>query len=324
MHSLGSPPQRVLITGASGFVGDYLIDALVHFLGENLTCIAWAESTTPDPDPGRMVSWETVDIRDPRAVDKAIQLAEPTVVIHLAAISHVPTSFKDPEAVWQVNTLGTLHLLESIQRHAPEALTIVVSSSEVYGNSFKSRLPLNEAALLAPRNPYATSKSAADLLAGQYADMQIIRMRPFNHIGPRQRADFVVPAFASQIARIEKGYQPPVLKVGNIEAKRDMLHVRDVVKAYVLSILERDNLASNEIFNICSGISHSIKDILEKLLTMTKIEINVEVDETRYRPSDIPVAIGDPTHAIEKLGWKPEISIDDALVEVLEYWRNTV
>ncbi|MGB5457002.1 MAG: GDP-mannose 4,6-dehydratase [Gammaproteobacteria bacterium] len=315
--------QRLLITGANGFVGSHLIKAFLASFPEDAECIGWGLEGFGDADA--RVSWDKVDLRDAESVDEAVLKAKPTVVVHLAAISHVPTSYANPELVWDVNLLGTLRLLEAIQRHTPDAVVLVISSSEVYGRSFSSGIALDEQALLAPRNPYAVSKSAADLLAGQYAEtgMQVLRLRPFNHVGPRQSADFVVSAFASQIARIEKGLQEPVINVGNLDAQRDFLHVKDVVSAYLEIIKNAGSLTPGEVFNVCSGIPRAIGGILQDLLALSSVPISVQQDESRMRPSDTPLAVGSAELLKSRLNWNPVIPWETTLLDTLEYWRST-
>lgn len=316
--------QRLLITGANGFVGSHLIKAFLASFPEDAECIGWGLESFGNAD--ERVSWHKVDLRDAECVDEAVLKAKPTVVVHLAAISHVPTSYANPELVWDVNLLGTLRLLEAIQRHTPDAVVLVISSSEVYGRSFSSGIALDEQALLAPRNPYAVSKSAADLLAGQYAEtgMQVFRLRPFNHVGPRQSADFVVSAFASQIARIEKGLQEPVINVGNLDAQRDFLHVKDVVSAYLEIIKNAGSLTPGEVFNVCSGIPRAIGGILQDLLALSSVPISVQQDESRMRPSDTPLAVGSAELLKSRLNWNPVISWEKTLQETLDYWRSSL
>ena len=316
--------QRLLITGANGFVGSHLIKAFLALFPEDSECIGWGLESFGDAD--ERVNWDKVDLRDTESVDQAVFRAKPTAVVHLAAISHVPTSYENPELVWNVNLLGTLRVLEAVKRHSPDAIVLVVSSSEVYGRSFSSGIALDEHALLAPRNPYAVSKSAADLLAGQYAEtgMRVFRLRPFNHVGPRQSADFVVSAFASQIAKIEKGLQEPVINVGNLDAQRDFLHVKDVVSAYLEIIMEANLLTPGEIFNVCSGIPRAIGGILQDLLALSSTSISVQQDESRMRPSDTPLAVGNAELLKSKLNWHPVIPWETTLQDTLEYWRSAV
>jgi GDP-4-dehydro-6-deoxy-D-mannose reductase len=321
---LGNDPHRFLITGANGFVGNHFIEDCLYSFPEDAHYFGWGlEGFGIEND---RVSWDKVDLRDSNSIDQAVQRAKPTIVVHLAAISHVPTSYENPELVWDINLLGTLRLLEALKRHSPEAIVLIVSSSEIYGRSFNTGIALDEKALLAPRNPYAVSKSAADLLAGQYSEtgMKIFRLRPFNHVGPGQSSDFVVSAFASQIAEIENGQREPIINVGNLEAKRDFLHVKDVVRAYLQVIQNADQLLPGEIFNVCSGIPRAISDVLRDLLSMSSIDISIQQDESRMRPSDTPFAIGSAESIKSRLGWHPKISWKDTLKDMLEYWRKTL
>ena len=316
--------QRFLITGANGFVGTHLMESIQRQCPKVVACVGWSESEKLPELPG--VTWQQLDIRDSGSVEQVVSDTRPTTVIHLAAISHVPTAFANPERVWQVNVMGTLYLLESLKRHASDATVLYVSSSEIYGDSFASAQPLDETAPLAPKNPYAASKAAADLMAGQYADggMRIIRVRPFNHVGPGQSTDFVVSAFASQIARMEKGLQEPVLSVGNLDAKRDFLHVRDVVDAYLTLIDHSSSLSPGEIFNICSGIPRSIREILEGLLSLSERRIEVRQERKRLRPSEIPVAVGSAAKLKAETDWAPAMPWEEVLRQTLDYWRGKV
>jgi GDP-4-dehydro-6-deoxy-D-mannose reductase len=267
-----------------------------------------------------------VDIRLASEVDAAVADFRPTHVVHLAAQSHVPTSFRDPEGTWQVNVMGTLHLLEAVRRYAPEAAVLFVGSSEVYGRSFQIGTPLPETALLQPQNPYAASKAAADLMCGQYAGqgLRTIRLRPFNHIGAGQSEDFVASAFAAQIARIEAGWQEPVLRVGNLDAQRDFLDVDDVVRAYVLAMEKSRDLSPGVVLNLCSGTPRRIRDLLDMLLEETHASIRVETDPARMRPSDTPYAVGSADAAMSYLGWSPSIPLKDTVRALLDDWRRVV
>ena len=256
----------------------------------------------------------------------AISVLQPDLVVHLAAQSHVPTSFEKPGLTWDINVMGTLHLFESIKTHAPDAGILFVSSSEIYGKSFLGGTPLKEDASFKPQNPYAASKAAADIMAGQYAEqgLRIIRMRPFNHIGVGQRSEFVVPAFASQIAKIESGQQEPVLLVGNLDAQRDFLNVVDVVSAYVLALENMDSLPPGLALNVCSGVPRRISDVLNCLLGLSQIDIQVRLDPLRMRPSDIPVAVGDCSALVNRINWSPKVTFKQTLQNILNEWRQKV
>jgi GDP-4-dehydro-6-deoxy-D-mannose reductase len=312
----------ILITGATGFVGPYLLEALRRSAKLSAAqVVVWGynqQNHAADP--------ASVDIRNFDEVEGAVRTLQPDYVIHMAAQSHVPTSFENPHLTWDVNVMGTLNLFEAVKTHVPRAAVLFVSSSEVYGKSFQSGQALDEASLLQPQNPYAASKAAADIMAGQYAaqGMQVIRVRPFNHIGPGQRHEFVVPAFASQIARIEAGQQDPILKVGNLEAQRDFLDVRDVVRAYLLALEQIESLDPGLILNICSGNPKKISELLQGLLNHTDCDIKIEEDPDRMRPSEIPLAAGDSTAVSACLDWQPRIPLDKTLGEILTYWRNKI
>lgn len=316
------PAARILLTGATGFVGPCLLTALKMGHFENVERFIWAY----DPDDSSGQNALNVDIRSREAVFTSIKTLRPTHVIHLASQSHVPTSFVRPELTWDINVMGTLHLLEAVKKYVPDAGVVFISSSEVYGRSFQKGSPLDENSLLQPQNPYAASKAAADLMAAQYASsgLQIIRLRPFNHIGIGQREEFVVSSFAAQVARIETGLQPPVLRVGNLDAQRDFLDVRDVVHAYVLVLEQLFDLPSGLVLNICSGVPRKIVDILSGLIAQATTRITIEIDPQRLRPSDTPLAVGNAAAAQLRLGWHAEIPFEKSLDDILNAWRTRI
>jgi GDP-4-dehydro-6-deoxy-D-mannose reductase len=313
--------KHVLLTGACGFVGKVLLPILLK-ASYKVTCISSTKVAFDDSG----ASWVKLDINDGDEVDALVARTQPTHIIHLAAVSHVPTSFNDPERTWQTNVIGTLHLLKAVKAHCSNAFFLFVSSSEIYGETFKTGNPLSEDDLAQPMNPYAASKAAAELLVNQYfrQGMGGVIVRPFNHIGAGQSPAFVSASFAQQIAKIEAGKQPPILKVGNLEACRDFLDVKDVCHAYLALLDLSVTTLTDRVFNIASGKPVRIAQILEVLLEQSAATIAVEEDAERMRPSDIPVAAGDCSRIHALTGWQPRYDLSETLAELLNYWRSQV
>ncbi|MFK3974691.1 GDP-mannose 4,6-dehydratase [Pseudomonas sp. NPDC087358] len=309
---------RLLLTGANGFVGKILTGRL-----QNAGYEVIALGGNVSPAQGIADQYLSCDIRDAGALSKAVADAQPTHVIHLAAISHVPTSFKEPLLTWQTNVMGSMNLLEAVRLQAPDAFTLFPSSSEVYGAAFKSGIAVTEDTLPEPLNPYAASKVAAEYAFREYFRQGLngVIARPFNHIGAQQSADFVTASFARQIALIEAGQQAPVLKVGNLEAVRDFLDVQDVCDAYIELLKLADDKGHPLCLNIASGQSRRIRDVLDLLLLQSNVPISVELDPDRLRPSDIPIAVGNNTLLKQTTGWQPAIALETTLSQLLDYWR---
>jgi GDP-4-dehydro-6-deoxy-D-mannose reductase len=311
---------RTLLTGANGFVGKILCSTLQQ-AGHHVIALSSGDSTTSLADENIVC-----DIRDYDQLEGAVRQAKPDYVIHLAAVSNVAVSFKDPMLTWQTNVMGTLNLLEALRLEAPKAFFVFVSSSEVYGEAFKAGVPLTEDAPCLPMNPYAASKLAAELAVIQAfrQGMPGVTLRPFNHIGVGQSADFVTASFARQIALIEAGQQTPQLKVGNLQAERDFLDVRDVCNVYVdvLKLASRSE-EYPRVLNISSGEPRKIQTILDTLLKLSDQKIEVVQDAERMRPSDIPSASGN-SEAIRALtGWQPQYDLRQTLDDLLNHWRQT-
>ena len=259
-------------------------------------------------------------------MEALLAAVRPTAVIHLAAVSSAAEARDDARLAWDVNLRGTSTLAEAVMRHAPEARFLYAGSSEAYGRSFSGvSTPLDETAALNPRNVYAATKAAADLMLGQMAEdgLRVVRFRPFNHTGPGQSPRFVVAAFAGRIAAIEQGERPAVMTVGNLDAQRDFLDVRDVVAAYALAI-EAQALTPYAVYNLASGRPRRIGDVLAALLALSRVRISVETDEALLRPSETPIAVGDARRAHDELGWRPRIPWETTLRETLEASRDTV
>lgn len=302
------PLDRILVTGGSGFVGRHLLPALAQ---------AFPQTALHSP---------AIDVADKASVSAAVDELRPNACIHLAAVAAVRSAREDPDQAWRVNLHGTLNLAGAILAHAPQCTFLFVSSADAYGSSFQAGRALDESAPLAPMSTYAATKAAADLAVGALArdGLRAIRVRPFNHTGPGQSTQFVVSAFAEQVARISAGRQPPVMHVGALDAERDFLDVRDVCAAYVACLRQVDALAPNSIFNIASGTGRRIGNILQALLALGGIKARIETEATRLRPSDVPFACGDATHARSVLGWEPRIAWEQTLRDTLAYWQERV
>lgn len=315
--------SRLLVTGASGFVGLHFLRAASTRLPDwSLT--GWYQGL--EPAQTGSVRWSAVDLEDPRAMTAGVREIRPTHVLHLAAAADVGGSFSNPYRTFVVNTVGTLNLLEALKKEAPDAKLLIVSSSDVYGESFKTGEPLDEQAPVRPQNPYSASKVAAEFVAQSYAKLglRLIIARPFNHIGPGQSEHFVVSSFARQLARIEAGLQPPRLEVGNLEATRDFSDVRDIVAGYLSTIERMEQLTPGLVLNFCSGVSRKVGDVLNGLAELSETAVEITQDPARLRPSDIPFAAGNPERARRVLDWRPEYPWLETLEATLADWRARV
>ena len=304
----------ILVTGATGFAGSHLLDRLPA--GSAVT--AWAR---PGGRPGRheRAQWRGVDVLDRAAVSRALRESAPQTIYHLAGAPHVGTSFSDPVEPLNINSVATHHLLEAVAEAAASARVVVVTSAMIYARGDQ---PHTEASPTIPSSPYALSKLAQDRLASIAAGdgTDAVIARPFNHTGARQDPSFSIPGFAEQIARIEAGERAPALRVGNLDAERDILDVRDVVDAYMLLAARgRRGMA----YNICGGRAWRIGDLLEMLLKLARVRVSVEIDRERLRPIETPRLIGDNSR-LRALGWEPRIPIEQMLSDVLDYWRARV
>jgi GDP-4-dehydro-6-deoxy-D-mannose reductase len=309
------PFARILITGADGFVGSHLLPEIAQLCQEDARLLIATRT------PAANAAFEEIefDLLDASTINRAVAQARPDLVVHLAAQSSVDQSRDSAWETWQVNLGGSLALARAIASHAPSATLFFVSSAEVYGATFNEAVA-HEGSPLRPRSAYARSKAACEAMFGDILpdDMgQLIIVRPSNHSGSGQDSRFVIPAFASQIARIEAGLAPADIKVGNLDAERDFMDVRDVVRAYIMLLASAGTLARRAIFNIGSERIVRIGSLLDRLRTLSEVPTRVVVDPKRMRPSEIPRAAVDATAIREAIDWEPRYSLDDLLETVL-------
>lgn len=314
--------MKAYITGISGFAGSFLAELLLK-KGYEVHGTHVSDDVRNVEHIKHDLSLHKVNLLDFKSVENNISTVLPDVVYHLAALTSPAESFKEPDLIVTNNISAELNLLESIRLSSASPRILITSSAEVYGLISEEDLPVDENTQLRPGSPYAVSKIAQDYLGLQYNlsyGMDIVRVRPFNHIGPRQSPQFVVAAFAKQVAEIEKKHKEPMISVGNLDAKRDFTDVRDMVEAYLV-LMEKGK--SGDVYNVGSGKSYKISEILEKLLSLTEVKISTEVDTLKLRPSDVPDIYSDNTK-INDLGWSQKFSLDKTLKDTLDYWRDVV
>jgi len=296
---------RALVTGANGFVGSWLT-AYLRDQGDEVVGID-----------------REVDITDAEAVRHAFVAASPDAVYHLAARANVGESWVDPEDVLQVNAVGTLHVLEAARACPAPPRVLLTSSAEVYGSVVEDQLPVTETTPLAPVTPYAASKVAAEYLGVQAHlayGLPVVRVRPFNHVGPGQSSGFVVAALAARIVEAARA-RATSIPVGNLGARRDLTDVRDIVRAYRLLMATG---TPGEVYNVCSGRDVAISEVADRLLDLADTTLELVPDSELMRPVDVPVVRGDPSKIHDATGWEPELDLDTTLRDVLEQWREPV
>ena len=298
---------KLMVTGEAGFVGGFIRQAVT---AENN---AYGFELIPSPN---------LELRDAAGLARICAEISPDYVIHLAAQSFVPESFSNPRETFEINFLGTLNLLQALKQSGFKGRLLFVGSGDTYGLVAPETLPLTENSPLKPRNPYAVSKVAAEALCYQWSQtegMDIVMVRPFNHIGPSQSNQFVVSDFARQLMEIKLGRRSPEISVGDMDVTRDFTDVRDVVRAYLM-LLSCEG-GSGEAYNVCSGKEHSIREILERLITLARVTVNIRQDPARLRTSEQRRVYGANDKLRSATGWQPEIELEQSLKDNLTYWE---
>jgi GDP-4-dehydro-6-deoxy-D-mannose reductase len=308
----------VLVTGAAGFVGSHLLELLAQ---DKVEIVAWQRPGTEPLVRGEAVRWVTVEMHDRSSVAAAITDTRPSAVYHLAGVPHVGDSWAHTHETFAGNVLATHHLLESLRLAGLRPRVLLTCSSTVYTPAEEA---LTEAHAVCPNTPYGTSKLAQEILGRRvWEDDGIpgLIARAFNHTGPRQSDAFVAPSIAKQVALIEAGRLPSVLAMGNLEPKRDLMDVRDTVRAYrAMMQAARPGIP----YNVCSGRAVAVRTLVETFLSRARVPITIEQDPARFRPNDTPLVLGDHTRLTTDTGWTPQISIEKTVEDLLDYWRRAI
>ena len=317
--------MRTLITGVAGFVGRHFTRAIVtDGLGDVHGADRGALAAEGEDElRASLRSYRPLDVTDPIAVDAMIRELRPDRIVHLAAQASGADSLDRPAETYLVNAVGALHLLESLRRHAPEATILLVGSADVYGAGAPGAL-ISESAPLRPRNPYALSKAAQDMLGECYAGtygLRAVRTRTFSHTGPGQRPRFALAGFAHQLARIGEGLLPPEVRVGNLDGVREYADVRDVARAY-LALLEQAE--AGEAYNVCTGVGYVMRDLLDRLISISGVRAKVVSDPARVRARDTEHLVGDPSKLASRTGWAPAIPLERTLLDLFRDARERV
>lgn len=310
----------ILITGGTGFAGSHLVDELQKQGHEKIHVTSFGNNTSYVHQVLPSQQIHPLDLTNPEPTKKLLEKIKPDQIYHLAATAAVGSSFNQVKKTIDNNFALQLSLLEAVRETCPETRILIIGSALEYQPQTR---PLKETDPLGPVNPYGVSKVLQDTLGYSYArsyKLDIVRCRPFNHIGERQATGFVVPDFALQIAKIEQEQSQPIIKVGNLEAKRDFSDVKDVAKAYS-TLMQKGQ--TSQVYNIGSGQAYSIKKLLEMMLELAKTKIEIKIDQSKFRPLDVPLVVADNSK-IKELGWQPQIPIKQTLKRVLNYYRQNI
>jgi GDP-4-dehydro-6-deoxy-D-mannose reductase len=317
--------MKTLITGITGFVGSHLAEYLLDKGLEVHGTVRWRSRDENIRHVASRLKLHECDLQDAWSVRRMIAAVRPDRIYHLAAQSFVPTSWHSPEQTMANNVTGQLNIFESL---VSEGLTDtrmqIACSSEEYGMVYEHEAPITENNPLRPLSTYAVSKVAQDFMAYQYYKSYgifTVRTRGFNHTGPRRGDVFVTSNFARQVAEIEAGLKPPVIHVGNLEARRDFTDVRDMVHGYYLSL---EKCEPGEVYNIASGKAYAIQEVLQILLSYSTVKVEIQVDPDRLRPSDVPLLLGDACKFRQATGWEPTIPFEKTMEDLLNYWRAVI
>ncbi len=325
IYASGEIELKVLITGITGFVGSHLAELCLQKPGVKVYGTVRTRSRLNNIShliPS--LELHECDLRDPFAVRKMLEELAPDYIFHLAAQSFVPASWKAPEETISTNILSQLNIFEGMRQLKLEARVQIACSSEQYGMVYPDELPISESNPFRPLSPYAVSKVAQDLLGYQYHasyGLDVVRTRAFNHTGPRRGDSFVTSSFCKQVAEIEAGKRPPVLRCGNLDARRDFTDVRDMVRAYWLALEKGE---PGEAYVVASGSAYTIREVLDVVLAKAGCSIEVQLAHELMRPSDVPVLVGNAAKFRDLTGWEPRISFVETMSDLLDYWRTAV
>ena len=311
---------QAIITGAGGFAGSHLAEYLLQ--NSDQTIWGCGQSRSPVLQLDTPFSYHCMDLNDSEATMTYLEQVKPDYIYHLAGQASVHGSWENPKVNYDANVYAALNLLDAVLKLNLKCRVLIVTSMEVYGKVNPINIPIKEDVCFKPNSPYSASKAAEDLLAQAYFlghGLDVIRVRPLNHIGPRQSDQFVATAFARQLARIEVGQQPPTILVGNLSDRRDFTDVRDMVRAYALTM---EYCESGSAYNIASGNMYTIQELLETLIGLSNVEVAIKVDPSRVRSSSTPALVADCTSFHKITGWKPEITLPETLSDLLDFERN--
>ncbi len=309
----------VLVTGAAGFVGSHLLELLEQDGADHI--IAWLRPGTEPLVSGKRIMWLAVEMHDRDAVASALESARPDSIYHLAGVPHVGDSWSHVAETFAGNVLATHHLFDNLRRLQLAPRVLITSTAFVYAPLDRA---ISEDATVRPNSPYGTSKLAQEMIgkrAWEDDGIPALLARAFNHIGPRQSPSFVASSIAKQIAEIEAGRRAPVLSMGNLDSQRDIMDVRDTVRAYQAMMA---SATPGIPYNVCSGKAVQVRTLVETLLSHARVPISIEQDPARFRPNDTPVVLGDHAQLTRDTGWTPQIGLEKTVEDLLDYWRGTL